>query len=263
MKQQILSALPSDHPWRSLVHYLDETDSTNDRIKAMARQGAPHGTVVVAQSQTDGKGRLGRSFHSPSGMGLYISFLLRLPCSPDNLMHLTCAAAVAACDATEKAAGIRPGIKWTNDLVVGGKKLGGILTELVTAKDGTFAVVGIGINCRQSAGDFPPDISDMACSLAMAGAHDPSPAALAAELITAIERISRDLLDRKAELLERYRKDCITVGKDICIVRNGEVLYGRATGIDDAGGLVVTCPDGSTETVRYGEVSVRGMYGYV
>ena len=106
---RILSFLPADYPWKSSLHYFDAIDSTNLRAKQMAAQGAPHGTVLIADRQTAGKGRLGRSFHSPEGMGIYMSILLRPVCAPGELMHLTCAAAVAMCDAVEKATGLRPG----------------------------------------------------------------------------------------------------------------------------------------------------------
>ena len=147
MKKQILSALSPEYPWKDMFHYLPETDSTNVQLKAMARQGAPHGTVVIAGRQTGGKGRLGRTFHSPENAGVYLSILIRPNCAPGQLMHLTCAAAVAMCDAIEQAAGIRAGIKWTNDLVYGKRKLGGILTELGFSPDGKvdWVIVGIGI----------------------------------------------------------------------------------------------------------------------
>lgn len=263
MKQRILAQIPDSHPWRSLVQYLEETDSTNDRVKALAKTGAPHGTAVIAGQQTAGKGRLGRSFHSPGGMGLYMSVLLRFPCLPDQLMHLTCAAAVAACDGVEKATGLRPGIKWTNDLVSDGKKLGGILTELVSAPDGTCAIIGIGINCGQAQEDFPPDIRDMACSLAMCGAADPSPASVAAALLEALEKVSWELTTGKKPILEQYKKDCITLGKEICILQDGAAVHARAVNIGEDGALVAKYADGQTRSIRFGEVSIRGMYGYV
>ena len=261
MVKQLLPRIPQTHPWREDVHYLEQTDSTNDRAKALAREGAPHGTVVIAGHQTAGKGRLGRSFHSPGSDGLYISFLLRFPCGAEELMHLTCAAAVAACEAVEKASGLRPGIKWTNDLVIGSKKLGGILTELITQPDSTCAIIGIGINCLQR--DFPPEIADMACSLATAGAEDISPASVAAALIESMEQIYRQLFTDRAGIMDRYRADCITVGKTISILQGATVTHALATGIDETGGLTVRYEDGRTDTVRYGEVSIRGMYGYV
>ena len=136
MKDSILACLRADYPWKEQLHYFPSMDSTNDRLKAMARQNAPHGTVLIAGRQTAGHGRLGRPFHSPEGAGIYMSILLRPGCPPRELMHLTCAAAVAMCDAVESAAGFRPGIKWTNDLISGKRKLGGILTELSVTPEG-------------------------------------------------------------------------------------------------------------------------------
>ena len=147
--------------YASGIHYFDTIDSTNTRARELARQGASHGTVLIADHQTSGRGRRGRSFHSPAGSGIYMSVILRPNCSPQELMHLTCAVAVAACDAVETTAGIRPGIKWINDLILQNRKLGGILTEMsVDAKTGMveYAVIGIGINCSQTPNDFPADI---------------------------------------------------------------------------------------------------------
>lgn len=263
MLEQILDRLPQDHPWRSQIHWYDETDSTNDRAKAMAREGAPHGTVLIADRQTAGKGRLGRSFQSPGGMGIYTSILLRPQCSADQLMHLTCAAAVKVCDAIAQSTTVRPGIKWTNDLIWENKKLGGILTELVSVSGQICVIIGIGINYCQSPGDFPKELRDMACSLSMATGKEIDRADVAARIISAMSDMDTKLLSGKAEFMDAYRRSCITVGKDICLLRGDHVLYGRAEGVDDNGGLLVTFQDGHTESVSSGEVSVRGMYGYV
>ena len=157
MIASILNRLPEDFPWKHSIQYFPTIDSTNTRAKLLAAQGAPHGTVLIAGHQSGGRGRMGRSFHSPEGMGIYLSVILRPDCPATDLMHLTCAAGVAMCDAVEAAAGFRPGIKWTNDLIWGKRKLGGILTELSLKSDGTadYAVVGIGINCCQQPEDFP------------------------------------------------------------------------------------------------------------
>ena len=122
MKEQIIKNLRESCPWQDSLLWFDSIDSTNTRARELARQGAAHGTVLIADHQTGGRGRLGRSFHSPSGVGIYMSVILRPHCKPQEIMHLTCAAAVAMCDAVENAAGLRPGIKWTNDLVCGHKK---------------------------------------------------------------------------------------------------------------------------------------------
>ena len=265
MKEQILSHLSADYPWKAHFHYSEELGSTNDFLKTMAKDGAPHGTVLIADRQTGGHGRMGRSFHSPGGVGVYLSILLRPECRPTELLHLTCAVAVAMCDAVENATGLRPGIKWTNDLVHGKRKLGGILTELGLSPKGMvdYAIIGIGINCCQQSADFAPDIRNIAGSLAMVTGKEIDRSAVAAAMMDALHRMSSDLLTGKEEMLERYRTDCITVGQDISILRGEEVRHGHAIDVDEAGALVVRFSDGHTEAVNSGEVSVRGMYGYV
>ncbi len=265
MKQAILEALSPDYPWSDRFHYVSETGSTNDDLKAMAKQGAPHGTVLIAGRQTGGHGRLGRSFHSPENMGIYLSILLRPGCAPTELMHLTCAAAVAMCDAVEDATGLRPGIKWTNDLVCGKQKLGGILTELGLNKKGMvdYIIVGIGINCLQQAEDFSEDIRDMAASLRMVTNQKPDIAGVAAAMLEQLHIMSCTLLSGSFAMLRRYRRDCVTLGQDISILRGEEVRHAHALDVDGEGALIVRYSDGTVEAVNSGEVSVRGMYGYL
>ena len=265
MKDRVLEQLSPEYPWVDRFHYFPTIDSTNDRLRAMARQGAPHGTAVLAGHQTLGHGRRGRSFHSPENAGIYLSILLRPQCAPTDLMHLTCATAVAMCGAVEASAGFRPGIKWTNDLVHGKKKLGGILTELgFTAKGALdYAIIGIGINCCQQEADFPEDIRPIAGSLSMAAGHEVDRARVAAAMLEALHKMDATLLTGREEMLVRYRADCITLGQDIRLVRGENVRYGRALDVDAEGALLVAYPNGATEAVNSGEVSVRGMYGYV
>ena len=263
MKNQILTYLPGDHPWQNQIYWYAVIDSTNTQAKQMAMEGAPQGTVLIADCQTGGRGRRGRSFQSPAQMGIYMSVILRPNCSPNQLMHLTCAVAVAMCDAIETAVGFRPGIKWTNDLVYNGRKLAGILTELVTTPKGTCAIIGIGINCCQQEADFVPEIRSFAGSLSMAAGKEIDRAAVAAAIITALHAMDETLMTGKSAIMERYRQDCITIGKDICLLRSDEVRYGHAEGIEEDGALLVRFPDGHLEAVNSGEVSVRGMYGYI
>jgi BirA family biotin operon repressor/biotin-[acetyl-CoA-carboxylase] ligase len=181
-------------------------------------------------------------------------------------MHLTCATAVAMCDAVEKAAGFRPGIKWTNDLVHGKHKLGGILTELGLSAKGTvdYAVIGIGINCCQQEEDFAEEIRGIAASLSMVTGQEVDRAKVAAAMMEAFYRLDSRLLTQKPEILDQYRRDCITIGREISLLRVGaEVRHGRAVDMDDEGALIVEFADGSVEAVNSGEVSVRGMYGYL
>ena len=265
MFDKIVSQLSPSYPWKDLIQYAPTIGSTNDALKQLARQGAPHGTAILAGHQTGGHGRMGRSFHSPEGMGVYVSILLRPDCAPTELMHLTCAAAVAMCDAVENATGLRPGVKWTNDLVFGKRKLGGILTELGLSLRGTvdFAIIGIGINCRQQEADFPEEIRSIAASLDMVTGKQTDPAVLAAAMLEALHRMDGILLTEKTNILEQYRHDCVTVGQEVSVVRGGDIRHGTALSVDDEGALLVRYPDGSTEAINAGEVSIRGMYGYL
>ena len=265
MKDAIIAALPGDFPWQNQILWFDTIDSTNTRAKELARQGAPHGTVLLADSQTGGRGRLGRSFHSPAGTGIYMSVILRPDCGPGDLMHLTCAVAVAMCDAVEAATGLRPGIKWTNDLVSGQRKLGGILTELGLRQDGKtdYSIIGIGLNCCQSEADFPEEIRAIAGSLSGVTGRDIDRARVVAAMLTSLRDMNDSLLAGREQMISRYRRDCITVGQDISLLRGEEVRHGKAVDVDEEGALVVLFPDGHLEAVNSGEVSVRGMYGYI
>ena len=262
MKNTILSHLPGDFPWQ--VHWFSAIDSTNTQAKTMAQQGAPHGTVLVAGHQTGGRGRMGRSFSSPAGQGLYLSVILRPGCAATELMHLTCAAGIAACDAVQESCHLRPGIKWINDLVIGNRKLGGILTEMsVDPKTGLveYAIIGIGINCLQNPEDFPPELQSMAISLKTAGCAPDIPA-LAASLICALHKMSLQLENRD-EIMAAYRHDCITLGREVVVLKGEQKLYGTALDVDADGALLVQLSNGTSVTVNAGEVSIRGMYGYI
>ncbi len=262
---EIRAAL-GDHPWADKLVILPEVDSTNTYAKKLAAEGAPHGTVIVADAQTGGRGRLGRSFASPPGVGVYFTALLRPQTRPEQLPHLTAMAAVAACDAVEAVCGRRPGIKWTNDLILDGKKLAGILTELsVEWESGQtdYVVLGIGINCNQTAQEFPPELQETAISLQMALGHAIRRSALAAALVRAVSAMSDGLLTEKSAWLQRYAAGCLTIGQDVQVLRGGSVRRGHADGIDENAALLVTYDTGEQEAVLSGEVSVRGLYGYV
>ncbi len=246
-----------------MIYRYESVDSTNTVAKTMAHDGAAHGTVVLAEHQTAGRGRLGRSFESPAGAGIYMSMILRPNRRPDRLMHLTCAVAVAICDGVESALGFRPEIKWINDLVAEGKKLAGILTELsVNPQTGLvdFAIVGVGLNCNQCPEDFPQNLRDIACSAAMITGQPVDRQRLAESMIAALLEMD---LSRKGEIMERYRLDCLTIGKEVVVVQGQTRRQGRAVDMDEDGGLIVEFPEGIRQTVNCGEVSVRGLWGYI
>ena len=264
MKEKILQNLPTECPWRDTLYWYPATDSTNTQAKLLAKNGAPQGTTIIAGHQTGGRGRMGRTFQSPANVGVYLSVILRPHCKPEELMHLTCAAGVAMVEAVEKVSGVRPQVKWINDLVVGSKKLGGILTEMSLDKGMVeYAIIGIGINCLQGKEDFHPEIADLATSLSLAAGRTITPDVLAAAMMEALWEMSKVLFTQKAQIMANYKANCITLGKDIQVLRAGDVRPGKAVDLDQDGGLIVEYPDGRRETVASGEVSVRGMYGYV
>ena len=241
-------------------------DSTNNYLKREALK-LPDGMVVVANEQTGGRGRLGRSFQSQADKGIYLSALLRPDVLPAQALNLTAFVAVAVCEGIEAATGLSPQIKWTNDIVLENKKVCGILTEMsVEGESGALQhiVTGIGINVNQMEEDFPEEIRDMAGSLRMMKGEEIPRGRLAAEIINALDRMYAAWTGNGANYLERYRQRCLTVGKQVKLLRaDGSVEEVQALGVDDDFGLVVEHSDSSRETITSGEVSVRGLWGYV
>lgn len=256
---------PDRRVGRELV-CLEQVDSTNNEIKRRAVEEVPDGLTVVAGEQTGGRGRRGRSFVSPPGKGLYLSALLKPDCPLGEVPALTAWSAVAVCDAVEQVCGIRPGIKWPNDVILDGRKLCGILTELELEGETAalrYVVAGIGVNLTQTEEDFGPEVAPVAISLAQALGKAPRRAEMAAALLDALDKLDRDFPGQWDSWLERYRADCITVGRQIKVLRGQEERIGTAVGVDDTFALVVRWADGSEEALSSGEVSVRGLLGYV
>lgn len=266
LTDETVAAALGAHPWADMIRVFDTVDSTNNVAKQLGAASAPAGTVVVANQQTAGRGRLGRQFRSDAGMGVYLTALLRPNVRPDALPPVTAMAAVAACDAVEACCGVRPQVKWTNDVILNRRKTCGILTELsVEAESGmvSYLVVGIGVNVCQKETDFPPEIREIAGSLEMAVGGPVCRAKVAAALIEALARLDAALNGDWKNWMERYRADCLTVGKAVQILGDGAARPARCEGIDDTGALLVVYPDGTRERIFSGEVSVRGLYGYL
>ena len=238
------------------VFFQDLVDSTNTRIKQLAAQGAPDGTLYIAAAQSAGRGRKGRAFLSPTG-GLYLSMLLRPGCPAEEALSITPLAAVAVCRAVKGVCGLDCGIKWPNDVVLGGKKLCGILTEASTDKDGLFLVPGIGVNLNTE--EFPEELRQVAGSVFLLSGRRTETEVFARELIGQLDELYAGWKTDKNVFLEEYRALCINTGR--------EVLTGgrpaKALGIAEDYSLLVEYPDGTRENIAYGEVSVRGLYGYV
>ena len=261
--REILRHLEGDPPAR--LDCLQEIDSTNSYLKRAALEGAPAGTVAVADYQSGGRGRTSRSFLSPRGKGVYLSILLRPAQTPEQLLPVTALTAVAVSDAIENTCGLRPRIKWTNDLLLGGRKLVGILTEMALEGESRAVeslVIGAGVNVHHTAEDFTPEVAEMATSLYTQTGRRISRPQLAAEMIRALSRLSDALGGDLSAYRAAYRRDCLTLGREVRLLWDGrgEVVF--AEDIDDQFGLVVRRGDGSREVIRSGEVSVRGLYGY-
>lgn len=248
------------------IFCVEKVDSTNNYLKNLAASGAKDGTVVISDSQTGGRGRFGRAFSSPPGKGVYLSVLLRPPYSPGELEGLTCYTAVAICEAIEAASGISPAIKWVNDIIFDGKKICGILTEMALESESgqiQYIVIGAGVNVLNTPEDFPDEVAGKAASLAMLGSPGTSRPRLAAEMINSLDRMYNTLPNPGEAFWEKYRERSVTLGHNIRIVSGQNTREAFAQDIDPTGGLIVRYPDGSRETLSYGEISVRGVDGYI
>ncbi len=232
-------------------------ESTNSEVKALAIAGAQEGCVVVSEEQSRGRGRLGRSFFSPSGNGIYMSLLLRPACSPQEATLITSVAAVSICEALE-VCGIKGAkIKWVNDVFVNGKKVCGILTEAGFGAGGCtldYAVLGVGINVYAPDGGFPDELSNIAGFVFNEKKQD-----LRNELIgcfiNSFFKYYKNLLQR--EHISLYREKCFVLGEDIVILGGEEGVFAKALDVDENCNLLVEYPNGEKGVVGSGEISVR------
>ncbi len=233
----------------------DCVDSTNLVLRRMADEAAD-GTAVAALAQSAGRGRSGRSFLSPEG-GLYLSMLLRPQLNASELPTLTAVAAVAVCRAIEALCAVRCGIKWPNDVVLQGKKICGILVESIWKDDRPCAIVGIGVNANTDA--FPEELREIAGSIRQLTGQTLELEALAAALIGELDRQYELWLAERSAALAEYRARCISSGREVLV--DGRRAMAEEVCEDYA--LLVRYDDGTRQAVRFGEVSVRGLYGYV
>ena len=233
----------------------DSLDSTNQRAKALAAEGAPHGFLVTADSQTAGRGRLGRSFYSPKHSGVYMSLILRPTCAPEKASMITSLTAVAAARAVEKLSGADVKIKWVNDLYIGSRKICGILSEAgfgMEAGQLDYVVVGIGVNVRKMA--FPPELWEIAGSSGNETDTVPDRDRLIAEILNELEKVYGQL--ETGEFLEESRRRSNVIGRDVLVIQGGSQYPARALDIDGQGRLIVRTETGA-ETLGFGEVSLK------
>lgn len=252
------------------IHVFDEVASTNDTLKQLSFEGAPEGTVVISDYQSKGKGRRGRSFDSPHGTGIYFSYLMRPSIAPADASRITAWTAVAVCRAITKACGITPEIKWVNDLLLDSKKITGILTEMTFESESGMIdsiVIGIGINVNQESSDFPEEIKDIAGSIRMAKGEKIRRSSLVSSMVEEMDKLTSSIPGSASDYLSEYKKACLTLGKDVSVVKvhdSGEVpRHGTAIDINPDFSLKVRFEDGHEEDLQSGEVSVRGLYGYI
>ena len=247
------------------VRCFETLDSTNSYLKREALSGAPSGLCAIANEQTAGRGRSGRSFLSAPDCGVYLSMLLRPYCTPERAMTLTAHAAVAVCRAIERTAGIQPGIKWTNDIVLNGRKLCGILTEItLEGETGLIdsVVIGIGVNANNAAESFPPELREVAGSICSESGKPVDRAALAAAMVLSLDEMAADWQKDPHAYLNAYRERCVTTGKEVRVLRGDSERNAFALGVTESFALLVRYDDGTEERLSSGEVSVRGLLGY-
>ncbi|MEW6266547.1 MAG: biotin--[acetyl-CoA-carboxylase] ligase [Thermodesulfobacteriota bacterium] len=244
---------------RGLIEVHQSLDSTNARAKFLSRAGAGEGALIVAETQTSGRGRLGRSWHSPPGKNLYFSLILK-PVPVDDPPLLTLAAGLAVAEALDRMAGRTPELKWPNDLLFDGLKTAGILTELETGSDGSrWAILGVGLNVNLEVADLPSELAGRAGSLMIATGCSWDRHEVLAALLKEIEEVYFKLAsDGRAETLTRYRRLCRTIGQRITITTGGQSLDGLASGVDEHGRLIVIRhSDGRRLSFAGGEVTLR------
>ena len=257
---------------------LETTPSTNLYLHGVAYEAADR-TVAVANEQTAGRGRLGRSFESPKDTGIYLSYLMKPKVAPQDATTITAWTAVAVCRAIEKACEISPEIKWVNDIVLDKKKVSGILTEMsLESETGRIQsiIIGIGINVNEETGDFPKELREKATSLRIFSGKGYGRARIAAALIEELDAMYDAWPQAAGEFLEEYQRRCKMTAKEVSVIPVApatEAEIGKdaahtprhavVLGINQDFSIQVKYEDGTMEALNSGEVSVRGMYGYV
>jgi len=246
-----------------IIHF-QEIDSTNNYAKKIANEGCPHGTIVVSEKQTFGRGRVGREWKSYNSEGLWFTIVLRPYLEPEFVQIITLAASVAVVEGIFETQGIVCGIKWPNDIILDNCKLGGILTE-ISAEPGhvNYVVVGIGININQDSSTFDDEIKNKATSLKIHMGKSVSRVRVLESILTRFEDIYRIMLQGNTqEIINKWSRYSVTLGKQVKILYKDIEYIGLAQSIALDGKLVVKCNDGVVREISAGEIQVRGLLGY-
>ena len=246
------------------IIYYKQLDSTNTEIARLAAEGAAHGTVVMADAQTAGKGRRGRQWESPAGENIYMSILLRPDCVPDRAPMLTLVMAYSVAKVVRELGFLDVQIKWPNDLVLSGKKICGILTEMqLRDSEIDYVVVGVGINVNTS--KFPEELKDTATSIYMESGRVSDRETLVESIVEYFDEAYRQFLETQdlSFLKEAYNDMSVNVGREVRVLEPGNEYTAYAQGINTEGELLVRTQEGEEKRIYAGEVSVRGIYGYI
>jgi BirA family biotin operon repressor/biotin-[acetyl-CoA-carboxylase] ligase len=241
------------------IQVFEQTTSTNDVIERLARDGVREGVVVFAESQTKGRGRLGRKWISPARKGLWFSILLRPNLRPQETTQLTVASATALRRALVSQTNLPVEIKWPNDILIGGKKVAGILTEMSAELDRVRHVIpGIGIDVNQDISEFPPELRKIATSLKIESGESVSRAALAVEILRELdEDYARVCAGKFSGIADEWVEHCSTIGKDVTVLIGDRKIRGCAESLDDDGALILRTEHGRLQRITGGDVTIE------
>lgn len=248
----------------SKIIYYEETDSTNTRIRELAKEGLKEGTTVWADCQTAGKGRRGRSWESPAGENLYFSILLRPKLEPGKAPMLTLVMAYSIAKVLKEQENFSVQIKWPNDLILSGKKICGILTEMMlSGREVDFVIVGVGVNVNVS--EFPEELQDKATSLYLEKGESFEREKLLQQILKEFDKQYKTFMQVQdlSFMQNEYNQILVNKDKEVLVLEPGNEYQAIALGINESGELLVKKDDDNIENVFAGEVSVRGIYGYV
>ncbi|MBI3876985.1 MAG: biotin--[acetyl-CoA-carboxylase] ligase [Verrucomicrobia bacterium] len=255
----LVSRLGSGHVVGRDIRVFQETNSTNDVAEKLARDGAAEGVVVFAESQTRGRGRLGRQWLSPAKKGLWFSILLRPDMRPQAATQLTVVTATALARAIRKQTGLQPEIKWPNDILLRGKKTAGILTELSAELDHVkYVIIGIGVDVNVTTADFPPELRKCATSLRIESGQPVSRAELATAILRELDADYARLRAGEFEAVaNEWEEGCTTIGRNVSIHIGDRRVQGRAESLDADGALLLRTQFGHLERIIGGDVTVE------
>lgn len=262
LPEEIRSRLTTAKLGQGLIYYFPELESTNNEAKKLAAAGCPEGTIILAEAQVSGRGRLARGWFSPFAKGIWLSIVLRPPFHPQEAPKCTMMAAVAVNKAIKRIAGVESGIKWPNDILFQGKKIVGILTEMSAEMDAiNHVVLGMGINVNIEQQDFPEELAAIATSVAVAAGHPVSRLELLAAILEELEEVYRQAVEEGfADIFRQWRSHSVTLGQSVNVLGINNQFSGVAIDIDNDGALLVKTEQG-IERVIAGDVSIRPQVG--